>query len=261
VQFVKITYFLLFVSFYQVRASDTLRLVLPYQVAQVSINRYQQLFIVDNQANVYQYDTTFELIQTFSPTRKAKPTILEAWETMRIFLFFQELQEYVFLNRLLSQTENKRFSTDNIQFVRVATVAADGNIWLFDEIDFSLKKYNPTQKNILITNPLDLSLLYADTDISFLKEYQNKLFMVDKSKGILVFDNLGNYIETIQAKDAAWITFCNDEIIFPRHKKWQAYHLYTRQERFICQTEANFVILTDRYLIEIFDKELVITNK
>ncbi|MCS7003707.1 MAG: hypothetical protein NZM38_00105 [Cytophagales bacterium] len=248
--FVNILFFVLCLSR---GVADSIRIQLLYRPAQVSLNRYEQLFIADIEGNLYQYDTNLKLIQTFSPQKKSFPTILEAWETMRIFVFFQELQEYVLLNRILGQPENNRFRQENIHFVRAATLSADGNLWLFDEIDFTLKKYQFSQKNILIASPLDLTLLTPETDIRFMREYQNKLFIAEKAHGILVFDNMGNYLETIPAKGVEWFSFYENSLIFKRESHWVVHHLYTHQEKNISAGNAIFMILTSTKRIEIFD--------
>ena len=82
----------------------------------------------------------------------------------------------------------------NTGFILMATPSYDNNIWLIDQSDFSIKKYVIFQQDILSSTPFDLLLDPDHYEISFMKEYQNKVFVADKNSGILLFDNLGNFI-------------------------------------------------------------------
>ena len=117
-------------------------------------------------------------------------------------------------------------------FAKSVSLAADNRIWLFDNTDFSLKKYDPIlQTNILITS-LDLLLDPVDFDINFIREYQNLLFVNDKNKGILLFDNLGNYKKTLEYPGLDFIGVYQDEIYFLQKGRIYFYNVYEDQERY-----------------------------
>ena len=79
-------------------------------------------------------------------------------------------------------------------------VSNDGNIWLFDQSDFSIKKYNPTLKEVIFYTPLN-NFIQSEEEIYFMREYQNKLFIASENNGVLMFDNMGSYIKNIAIKE------------------------------------------------------------
>ncbi len=121
--------------------------------------------------------------------------------------------------------------SSDIGFVRLATYSYDNNIWLIDERDFSLKKFNLSQTKVDLNTPLDLLLDPSLYDMNFMREYQNLVFVNDKNSGILVFDNMGNYKTKIPIKGLSQIGFYNDEIYFQEGDKIRFINIYTYIER------------------------------
>ena len=198
----------------------------------ISIDRKDMLYIADNQGDIKRYNAQGELQQVFSPSKIGNISIIEAWTSLRILVFYEEYQEYVILDRFLNQTSSYTFTPEHIGFAKTISLAADNRIWLFDNTDFSLKKYDPIlQTNILITS-LDLLLDPAEFDINFIREYQNLLFVNDKNKGVLLFDNLGNYKKTLEYPGLDFIGVYQDEIFFLQNGRIYFYNVYKDQERY-----------------------------
>lgn len=200
-------------------------------VSTVSIDRYGLMYLADEEGNIYKYDSTGALLITYSPPKKADVTLIEAWRNVNIFIFYRTFQEYVFLDRFLAPSPNARLESTNVGFARLATFSYDNNMWLIDETDFSLKKYNLTYNKIDLNTPLDLLLDPMLYDMNSLREYQNLVFINDKNSGILVFDNMGNYKTKIPVKGLTSIGFYNDEIYFPEGDKIRFINMYTYSER------------------------------
>ncbi len=206
-------------------------IALPSPVSTVSIDRYGLFYLADEEGNITKYDSTGALLITYSPPKKADVTLLEAWRNVNIFVFYRSFQEYVLLDRFLSPSPNNRLESSAIGFGRLATFSYDNNIWVIDETDFTLKKYNLTFNKTDLTTSLDLLLDATLYDMNFMKEYQNLLFINDKNSGILVFDNMGNYKTKIPVKGLGYIGFYNDEIYFQDGDKVRFINIYTYAER------------------------------
>jgi hypothetical protein len=204
---------------------------LPSPVYTVSIDRYGLFYVADEEGNIFKYDTLGVLQITYSPSRKADVTILEAWRNVNIFIFYRSLQEFLILNRLMAPAPNDGLNPNLIGFARLATFSYDENIWVIDETDFSLKKYNLSYTKIDLNTPLDLLLDPSTYDMNFMSEYQNLVFVNDKNSGILIFDNMGIYKTKIPIKGLSIIGFYNDEIYFQEGDKIRFINMYTYMER------------------------------
>ncbi len=179
----------------------------------VSSDKQGSLYLALQDGGIDKYDKHGELLHHYSPEKPSQVALIEAWNPLRLFVFYADFQEYLFLDRFL--TTANRFSLDEISsFVGWSTVSADNNLWIIDYSDFSLKKYDITLETVIIQQPLDLILNPDNYDITFIKEYQNLLFISDANSGILVFDNLGNYLKKISAEQVNHFGFFENNIYF-----------------------------------------------
>ncbi len=200
-------------------------------VAHASLDRNGHLFVADERGNINKYTSEGQPLLHFSPQKLAVPDLLEAWFTLRIFAFYQEYQEYLLLDRFLHNSPLIRFAPDAVGFARSATLAADNLIWVFDDTDFSLKKYDPQTRQNVLVSPLALQLETPWVQVGFMREYQNQLYVSDERNGLLVFDNLGNYRKRLPFAGLAQFGFYRDELYFLRGNELVFFHLYNFQER------------------------------
>jgi hypothetical protein len=187
---------------------------LKFNIDNVSIDRNGNLFLTTIDGGVHKYSAEGDSIISYSPRKKGRITLIEAWSELRIFLFFRDLQEYVLLDRFLSPSPFYSFNPQHIIFSGIATTAADENIWILDPGDFSLKKYNSTLHSVEFSRPLDRILPTQDFEVTFIKEYQNLFFIVDSNTGIYVMDNLGTYQKHIPIVNINQIQFSGDKMYF-----------------------------------------------
>jgi len=197
----------------------------------ISNDRYGNIYVADQAGNLNRYDSLGQFALNYSPPKLAEISLLEARPTVRIFAFYRELQEYVLLDRFLVPIEHYRLDLPELGFVRVAAPSLDNLLWLYDDVNFSIKKYDKQFNKVTFRVPLDLLLNSgADYDINYLAEYQNQLFVNDRNSGILVFDNLGNFQRKI-ATQTEGFNFWQNEIYFLEDGAIRFFHLYRAQER------------------------------
>ncbi|MCS6967535.1 MAG: hypothetical protein RMJ44_03850 [Cytophagales bacterium] len=163
----------------------------------LSADAYGNLYVGDKQGNIHAYDSLGNYRLTYSPTEVAQVSLLDARATVRIFAFYRELQRFDLLNRFLTPIETYRFQLPEIGFVRMATLAADNSLWIYDDSNFSLKKFDKKFNYVLLQTDLSLIFSGAYLDIVQMLEYQNQLFLLASNFGILRFDNIGNFINRI----------------------------------------------------------------
>ncbi len=186
---------------------------------QVSADRYGNIFIADKNGTISKYKNNGDSITAYSPAIRANITLLEAWATLETAVFYQENQELVIFDRFLTFKQSVKIDDTMAGFARLATLAADGNIWIFDEVDFSLKKYNTRTKTVILHTPCDLLFQKKEYNLLFIKELNNLVYLVDKNNGVFLFDNFGNYKKNIYIADAKSIFIANDYIYALQNNK------------------------------------------
>ncbi|MCS7019901.1 MAG: hypothetical protein RMJ87_12565 [Cytophagales bacterium] len=210
------------------------------QAVAISADGYGNLYVADKQGNIHSYDSLGNYLLTYSPQEVASVTLIDARSAVRIFAFYRELQSFVLLNRFLTPIETYRFQLPDGGFVRVATQAADNTFWLYDDVSFSLKKFDKKLGRILLQTDLSLLLPDASLDIVQMAEYQNYLFLLANGYGILQFDNIGNFIRNISVKTPVF-TLHSDAIFYYEDNNIVRKNLYNAQSTkwVLAETTAN----------------------
>ena len=121
--------------------------------------------------------------------------------------------------------------TPYVGFARLVTYSYESNIWIVDDTDFTLKLLDVELQKVVSTTPLNSVLNMNDYDISFMREYQNLLFISDLNSGILVFDNLGNYLRTIVVTGVSYFGFEGNDIYYSVDGELIYSDLYSAEER------------------------------
>lgn len=196
-----------------------------------SIDRLNNIYLTDRKNNLHKFDPTGKLVTTFSPPGAGHIALVDAWNTAKILLFYDDQQTITFLDRFLAPIATTRLSDFVDGLVKTASFSGDNRIWAFNESNFSLHKIDvqyPESSRII---PLDLLLNKQQYDIRFVREYQNNVYLVDRLSGIYVFDNLGNYQKKLPYTGLSYINFRGDELYYLNKGKIHYFHLYTLQER------------------------------
>ena len=199
--------------------------ILPHD--KVSIDRGGRIYLSTFNGDIIRYDADLSNELVFSPQNPNRTDNLEAWQGLRIFTFHKDLQEFRLINRNLSLDERYLFPNNLVGFAEIATSTFDNNVWLIDQTEFSLKKYDIFKQSLQTSTPLNLILDVDDYEILHCKEYQNRFFISTKNRGILIFDNLGNYLKNISINEVENFNFWKDELYFISKTKIKKVDLYS----------------------------------
>ncbi len=195
----------------QIQPIETVNITTP---TGVSIDQTGNIYFATFNGIIVKYDPLLAEKSVFSPSNPNTATLLEAWQGLRIFSFHRDVQQFRLINRNLSLHEDYGFPPELIGFAEVAFPASDNNVWVVDQQDLRLKKYDVISKRITVQTALNMILDSENYTILHAREYQNKLFISTKSNGILIFDNLGNFLKTYQYQNVSSFNFLGDELYF-----------------------------------------------
>ncbi len=227
---------------------------LPFKPIACSIDRQGSLYFASTEGIIEKYDQSGKLLYHFSPQKKATPSLIEAWQGLRVFVYYEAFQEYIFLNRFLTDTERYKLERFNLsQFNGLATLSADNNLWLVNNNTLTLSKIDLESGETLLENVLTLTLPSKTIQPTFIREYQNLLFISDKQQGVLVFDNLGNYMETLKLKGLQFFSFQSNEIVATLVNKIVVMDIYKKTKREISTANLSyqFVFMENNQLIAV----------
>lgn len=239
--------------------TKTATVVLKEKAIHASTDRHGNLYIASINGDIDRFDTNGNLTYHFSPQKKGNVSLIEAWQGLRTFVFYKDFQQYIFLNRFLNSSELYDIGDQLSAYYSLATIAGDNNLWLIDQGELTLKKLDIEINEFLVETPLNLNLDPADFELSFLREYQNLLFIADKNAGILVFDNLGNFLETLPLTGLNHFSFYKNELLgLSTGSTLKLINIYTKKEREISLPDLSnqFVFMENSRLFCIADKRI-----
>ncbi|EJF10805.1 MULTISPECIES: hypothetical protein [Pontibacter] len=226
--------------------------------ATVSVDRNGSVYLMDTGRSLFMLDSTGKPVNTFSPPSRGRITAVEAWNPMKVFLFYEDRQELMLLDRFMRPIANTRLTDlGYMGNVQAATLTSDDSFWLFNESDFTLSKLDLRYQKPIIETPLDLILDKARFDVRFIREYQNMVYLLDYNGGVYVFDNLGNYKKKLPFTGVSYIAFKGNELYFVKDKALHFFDLYKMQERMLSLPEGkNYLsaLISDNTLY-LFTKE------
>lgn len=195
-------------------------------IDQVTHDKFYNFYITTSNGQIFKYDKLGNFLLFNSPSKPQPINNIEGTNTIRVFCFYKELQEFNYFDRFLTFDNSIKLDPLVIGFAKTATISSDNTIWIFDESDYNLKKYDPVLQKTLQTVNCNLLFEQGDHNISYMKEYQNKLYMIDKDSGVYVFDNMGNFNRFITLSDVNQVSFYENNMYALCGNKLYQFHLY-----------------------------------
>ncbi|MBT9391808.1 hypothetical protein KLP40_01425 [Hymenobacter sp. NST-14] len=220
------------------------------QPGAASLDRRGNLYLTDRQNNLRQFGPDGQALNTYSPPLPGHVMQVEAWNTAKVLVFYDDRQQVLVLDRFLSPISELALATYLDGQARVVTLAPDDRYWLLNESDLTLRQFDVTQKRFTITTPLDLLIGRSRPDFRFLREYQNNLYLVDRLGGVYVFDNLGNYRKKLPLPGLTYVGFRGDELYYLAADGLRFFDLYKLTERQVALPTAGVqqVLVGDEYI-------------
>ena len=214
-----------------VRPWKLVRLIKLPNPGAASLDRRGALYLADADNNLRQYGPEGLLLNTYAPTQPGHVAQVEAWNMTSTFVFNDDRQQVVLLDRFLSLISEVRLADYVDGTIRVATLAPDNRIWLLDESNLVLREFDPTTLRLVQNTPLDLIIGRSRPDFRFLRQYQNNTYLVDRTTGVYVFDNLGTYKKKLPFAGLSMVGFRGDELYYLEGAAVRFFHLYNLTER------------------------------
>ena len=139
--------------------------------------------------------------------------------------------------------------------------SGDHNFWILDRSDVSIKRIDPKQSKVIADTPIDQKQFTMTPEFTFMREYQNFLFIIEKNSGILIFNSLGKQIKKIPITQVEHLGFLGEELYYKKKDKLYFYDLFDASTREMpIDARCRYAFLTDtrKYLvyenrIEIFE--------
>ncbi|MBK8292918.1 MAG: hypothetical protein IPK96_20270 [Flammeovirgaceae bacterium] len=218
-------------------------------ISSITLDRLGDFFIINKNGTIKKYDPTGKQMASLS---KASTTLVEPWYHPSIFTYSRQKQTYSLYGR---NFENKvAYHIEPALAIEPFLVCPthDNKLWILDKADWSLKKVIPGSSEVLQEFTISSEAINTDTEFTYLREYLNLIFLVDKNSGILVLNHLGQEIEIIPIKNLQQFYFFGEDLYYLENNQLKFFNLRT-EETYQVDLPGKVVhaLMTDEYILTI----------
>jgi len=222
-------------------------------VLNVSVDRLGNFYFVLPSGRMQKFDPDGNLMDKTS--KSVLPlTLLEPWNPLKVFTYSNETRKYQYWDHHLVLLDDQPLEPS--LSINPLLMCPDNEVhkaWILDAADYSLKKVNLLTNQIELDTPLPSDWAGEEAQFKFMREYQNRIFILDKSKGILMLNMLGKVITTISVKGLSYFNFLGQELCYRDKDKIQLLDLHTGEIRTAAELpfpdSILFTIITDERLV------------
>ena len=187
-------------------------------------DKLQQIYIVTDNNELIKYNTEGTVVFKFNNNILGEIGLVDVTDPFNILLYYPDFQTAITLDRTLSQTGEINFI--ELNYVNIPTIATanDNNIWLYDEINFQLKRIDRNGK--VLSNSEDLNLLLGKApQPKQIVARENQVFINDLELGLLVFNNFGQFVKNLGIRGIDYFQVIDHKIVYKQGQQLLAFDL------------------------------------
>lgn len=196
-------------------------------VRQITTDRAGDFYATTGEA-IHKYDSNgneLHIIQTPSPT-----TLFDPGNGVRLLTYLRETQEYIIYPPSLSPREALAIDPTFAIEPWLVCSSGDYNLVILDAADWSVKKID-THRSVV---DYEFSLVpnaSIESDYVFMREYQGFLFLLDRGKGIDIYNRLGMKLKSLPVEGLLSFNFLGQELYYFQDGRIHFTDLFTLETR------------------------------
>jgi len=176
--------------------SFSLLLTLPLQVRFATADNLGNIYVITAQNALEKYAPDGRLLTRYSNNRLGTAAWLDVSNPMKVLAWYADFRTVVFLDRSLTLLGEVNLIRAGYPEVRVVAAAADGNLWLYDEVAFQLKKTTPEGKPLFESQALNM-LQPERVAVAAIRDDGAQVLAADPALGVFCFDVYGQFQRTL----------------------------------------------------------------
>ncbi len=155
------------------------------------------MYIITLENGIEKYSSSGHLMTRYSGNRNGQALWLDVSNPMKVLVWYPDFREILFLDRSLTPLGTLNLIKAGFPEVRCMAAAQDGNIWIYDEMNFRVIKITPEGEKRFESLPLNQMDYTPQTPFRMIEE-GNALFMADGSAGIGIFDAFAQFDQSFK---------------------------------------------------------------
>ncbi len=166
----------------------------------VYLDNLDQLHIVDRKNTLTRYNQDLEVLYKYADNTLGKIQHVDVNNPLKVLVYHRDYGIISYLDNTLALIRKANLQDWGYNDISTIASSNDGNIWLYDPAKNQVLKINDAGKIKLSTNNLNDYRL-EDLEPTKIVERDNRVFLFDDQYGIVIFDNLGQYLKVLPLQD------------------------------------------------------------
>jgi hypothetical protein len=196
---------LAYVAVGQSPLDDTLRLEFQFEATMPALQGAEadpigQVYVYNALGTIEKYNPSGQRLASFSTREYGPIRYLDASNPLKLLVWYGDFRTVLLLDRNLTQLGGPlRLLDVGLPDVRTVGMAADGNLWVYDEVAFLLKKINPEGQQLLESQVLSTE---TTTGLRFtcIRDDGRYVLAADSNAGLFLFDVYGQFLRKIDQR-------------------------------------------------------------
>ncbi|MEQ8470951.1 MAG: hypothetical protein RIC35_07195 [Marinoscillum sp.] len=180
------------------------------RITAYSIDPDNRIYIGTATGSLYRYEPNGQESEYYSAIANFSVTSVAAWNRFKVFVFYQNPQEFYFLDRFNTVSNSYDISEYSKDLINQCTPGVDNSLWMLSASYNELRKYNQQSKQLLFSNPLDMDV----SSVSHMRAFQNLLIISDREEGLKFFDQFGNLLTEVGFEKIDHFQISGGKLIF-----------------------------------------------
>ncbi len=172
------------------------------------IDIFGNIYTIDLSNRLKVYDSELTFLFEYYNNGLGDISHIDVTNSKKISIFFDGFQKIVIIDDTLA--ELGRYEGD-YNILAMGT-SRDNNVWIYDGLDYRLKKISGKNEVLEESNPLE-SHHRLDILPNYIVEYDNMVYLVEEEKGIAIFDNFGTFSEYLPLEASSY-SFANGSMYY-----------------------------------------------
>jgi hypothetical protein len=223
------------------------------EITNVSVDRMGNFFLLPKKGGIKKYDIDGKVIASLP---KKKPALIETWYHPSIFMYDRASQKYFSYGRFFEDVKEYKLAPELAIEPYLVCPTHDNRLWILDKADYSLKKVSPLNQEVI--NEFNLDIGSSTPEFTYLREYQNLIFLQEKNSGIWIINTLGKIIIKIEIKNPGNFGFFGQELYYLENNIIRFFDLLTEARHELpLNGDLKFAMITDERILTISVKNKI----
>jgi hypothetical protein len=160
---------------------------------QLAVDNLSNLYVINNDEQLKKYSPAGDSIAVYNEMKRfGKLHTIDVSNPLKLLLYYKDFATVVVLDRLLALRTSLDLRRHNIQQASAIGLSYDNNIWVFDALNYKLKKLDEQGNQQMETE--DFRTLFGNSfNPVTIIDQNNSVYLYDPAVGVYQFDHFGTF--------------------------------------------------------------------